>query len=693
MSVNINGNIFDPNPAAPAPQGVAPDSAVQPASTVPASQVDLTGDAAKANYVVIVANGPLTRQQKATLSNHKVKIIEYIDNHSYMCEYRPTDLNILRAESFVKFAFVVPDAAAIQPKLNAWMADSSDSAGTQTVDVVVHRHGEKAFDEVVDQVARITGRPREEFDLSDHKIRLQVNRDQLATIAALDHVKSVDLAVPVVLHNDVARTILGAADVKINNTDYDGKGQFITVADTGLDKGSADGVHPAFTGRVHKLIPIGRPAATNDFNGHGTHVAGSVLGDANSNALGINRRVQGTAPAAKLILQSLLTDAGGLWGAGNPKTIFDILEEAYKLDPNMRVHTNSWGIPWRDQDNNILGQQPYNNASWEVDQAIWTHNDLVVLFSAGNSGRENPDADSKGHVGGQAASKNCITVGASVTSRPSDFKASVDSGGVSKAPPEDASKIAVFSSRGPTAERRAKPDVVSPGTAILSAKSRDKPPARRDDDNAIRAEKAQNSGDPAWIFLQGTSMATPLVAGCCAVLRQALIDGGTPRPTASLIKALLINGATNLGKSQAEQGWGRVNLTNSIPSKNATLSQNSSLQFLEGELADEDGKDAKHTTIMLPTGVRELKATLVYNDPPGLVLQNDLTLIVTAENRTAKFGNVDNERRVDLVPNNVEQVVWPNPPAGKMVLTVTATRFTKDRQPFALVWRVTPLAK
>ncbi len=96
--------------------------------------------------------------------------------------------------------------------------------------------------------------------------------------------------------------------------------------------------------------------------------------------------------------------------------------------------------------------------------------------------------------------------------------------------------MAAFSGRGPTTDGRIKPDVVAPGTAVLSTRSRAVVTASTD---------WGVSNDPAFFFDGGTSMATPLVAGCAALVRQFLVtDHAIASPSAALVKALLINGRT-----------------------------------------------------------------------------------------------------------------------------------------------------
>src|SRR5436190_14342827 len=149
---------------------------------------------------------------------------------------------------------------------------------------------------------------------------------------------------------------------------------------------------------------------------------------------------------------------------------------------------------------------------------------MVILFAAGNDGTDagHPDGvvDLR-QIGDEAAAKNCITVGTSETNRPQIEGARFHTYGEAKRGdfPLDPIKndsmtdnpggMAAFSSRGPTSNTRFKPDVVAPGTSILSAHSRIAPVDRR----------FGTSSDPDWMFDSGTSMATPLVAGCVAVLR------------------------------------------------------------------------------------------------------------------------------------------------------------------------------
>jgi hypothetical protein len=87
-----------------------------------------------------------------------------------------------------------------------------------------------------------------------------------------------------------------------------------------------------------------------------------------------------------------------------------------------------------------------------------------------------------------------------------------------------------------------------------------------------------------------------------------------------------------------------------------------------------------------PTG-HKLKITLVWTDPPGSALQNDLDLIVRAADGEERHGNMGTSPKFDRV-NNVEQIVWNNIPPGEAEVIVQAFRITNFPQPYAYAWRL-----
>jgi hypothetical protein len=200
----------------------------------------------------------------------------------------------------------------------------------------------------------------------------------------------------------------------------------------------------------------------------------------------------------------------------------------------------------------------------------------------------------------------------------------------------------------------------------------------------------QNPTDPGpdenWCYKSGTSMATPLVAGCAAVLREALIMHNPtfpcPFPTAALIKALLINGAdiltppTDSFTPSNDSGFGRVNIAKSITVARGDLGTS----FREPELSD-GTKEWVSDSITVGSGHTTLKATLVWSDPPGPDIQNPLVLRLRHTSGLVKGG---------LSNNNVQQVLLNNIPPGYITLTVkiVANILWESPQPFAIVWRL-----
>ncbi|KEF54028.1 uncharacterized protein A1O9_09823 [Exophiala aquamarina CBS 119918] len=704
----------------------------------------LEKDASASNYILIQTTGdPLDNTQKKKLKDLGVQIQEFVGDEEgsqlYLCGYKEEPLDVIRDLDFVDYAnvyvndFVVP--ADTLPPSGRQTADADASHKVIVdVDVLLHHDVKDLGSGLVRQIADAANVETHEITAESGVLRLKVDLNNLGRIAAIDEVRVIHPVKERKLFNNVARKLLNADDVKLNDTTYQGEGQIVAVADTGFDRGSVTDTHEAFDGRVVKLIPLGRPprgstrGKADDPDGHGTHVCGSVLGSGSSSSEG---KIEGTAPGAELIVQSLLSKLGPQAQLGGiPRDLGDLFNQAYMLDA--RVHTNSWGTPL-DEDSGI--QNPYDGGAEGIDNFVWNNQDMTILFAAGNDGQDKgPGRSMDGKInerslGAEVAAKNCITVGATENLRP-DLNSGVQGvpytygafwrDSFPKNPLKDdlmannPEGLAAFSSRGPTAENRLKPDVVAPGTAILSTRSR----------NIVNTADIGDFGavsDSKYFYLAGTSMATPLVAGCCAVIRETLVKNGyedvtngVKNPTGSLVKALLVNGAVPIhgqympkevgDEPNPHSGFGRVNLAGSI-----SLPGDRSTGYGIGIISDSRQPfevsvpvpSASALAQQVPNGQTNpgsspagltLKVTLAYADFPGARLSNDLNLIIVAGDKE-RHGNQWNaefeigshqpfDRR-----NNVEQIVWANVPGDHVKIVIKGWRLTSDEIPFAYAWK------
>jgi serine protease AprX len=388
---------------------------------------------------------------------------------------------------------------------------------------------------------------------------------------------------------------------------------------------------------------------------------------------------------AKLVLQAVeqelqwkdpanLQRFGRFLLAGLPSDLTTIFSFAY--GKGARIHSNSWG-------GGSAGS--YDDQCLQVDRFIWRKPDFCILFAAGNDGRDGNanGAIDLGSVTPPGTAKNCITVGASENNRP-QMTLTYGTGWPDDYPSNpiksdrlanDPNDIAAFSSRGPTADGRVKPDVVAPGTYILSTRS--------------RLLAANNFGygrfgsSTLYMFDSGTSMATPLTAGAVAVVREYLRKTvKIASPSAALLKAALIAGAQPVRPAAVppdnDQGFGRVNLDNLL-SPPAPLKA----AFIEGKGLATGSLDERAVTVA--QGGQPLKIVLAYSDFPGPRLVNNLNLIVRGPTGAViQVGNAGAGNSFDT-KNNVELAMFPQAGAGSYRLQVVGSNVPNGPQPFALV--------
>lgn len=545
-------------------------------------------DPAASRYQIVQFNGPVEESWKSDLAAAGLEPLIYVPDYAFIVRVAEgTDLATAAALPFVRWVGAYYPAYKVSPYLLEVSAEAAESTGPVDVlgfpgeDASALAKAIEALGATVDSVSDQGWGP---------VLRVQLPSTAIASLAHIEAVQWFEPAYPVELANDVGRNIMTVntawSRMASQGVNLYGNGQIVGVADTGLDTGNLGTINQDFAGRVVATYPLGRPGDWSDHDAHGTHVAGSVLGNGRNS--GSNPATHsyassfaGAAPEAGLVFQSLEDSGGGLGGI--PNNLNDLFNPPY--GDGARLHTNSWGGP-----TGIIGgvyqYGGYTTFAQQVDQFTWSRKDMVVLFAAGNEGTDRNangviDPDS---IGSPGTSKNSVTVGASENLR--------DSGGYNPGGPcylwgncwpsdypvdpirndrlsNNAEGLAAFSSRGPTDDGRIKPEVVAPGTNIVSVRSRGS--------GAGTGWGVYNSN---YIYQGGTSMATPLAAGATTLIRQWLQSvRSINNPPAALVKAVLINGARNIAPGQYGTGstqeipsnrpnnvtgWGRVDVASAI---------------------------------------------------------------------------------------------------------------------------------
>lgn len=434
-----------------------------------------------------------------------------------------------------------------------------------------------------------------------------------------------------------------------------GEGQIISTSDSGIDTGDVSTMHADFFGRIAGLSISVPDASTADYVGHGTHTAGSIVGTGSCSG----GRVKGAAPGARLHVTSI-----AVYSSRHALTELTWDTFAALFNPSegssAQIHSASWTADY---------YGAYSSYDAEVDRYVWSSPCFLPVIAAGNDRGDRS-------VNIPASAKNVLAVGATESLRSGESLPNIDGRA------DNASQVADFapypawgSSRGPTTDGRIKPDLCAPGTYILSTFS----------SVTGKPDLGYGGVGSKYVYNCGTSMACPLVAGSAALVRQWLVERrGMERPSAALVKAVLLGGAHDMvddagaicgGEAPNNvQGWGRIDLEETLYPSNRAVRLKDWIPFSEG---------SDFILYFTATNTAPLDVQLVWIDYPGTegagrAIVNDLDLVVV--NETAGGTWWGNKARDGDHVNTVESVRIDLAPPGHYVVHVKGVTVPYDSE-------------
>ena len=272
-----------------------------------------------------------------------------------------------------------------------------------------------------------------------------------------------------------------------------GKGVGVAVMDTGIFP------HMDFDRRILAFADmVNRRPGPYDDCGHGSHICGIIGGS----GVASDGRYQGMAPGCNLGAVKVLDKKGNGYASDVLTGLAWILERKDALGIRIvNISVGSGGKKGMTENSALVRGV---NEAWDAG--------LVVVVAAGNNGPKRMSITTPG------ISRKVITVGCS-----DDYREVLVGG----------NRMVNYSGRGPTEACICKPDVVAPGSSVVSCAGR---PGK-------------------YTIKSGTSMSTPIVSGAIALLLEKY-----PEMTNRDVKLKLMETSRDMGLPRNQQGWGLLDV-------------------------------------------------------------------------------------------------------------------------------------
>ncbi len=597
-------------------------------------------------FLILQMDGPLTREKHAALSTSGLVLGEYLPEHCYIVAAANVDFARLRSLRFVLWLGRFDPGWRLDPELGIRPLSSDFRAQLRAqgwAQVVVTVFAATPARSAIDAIEAHGGITLHQSIVGDNAlIDALIPLDSATAIAATESIQFIEEAPDGAPRNHSNRWIVQGNQLDqtpVWNRGLHGEGQVAGIIDT-----TVYDPHCMFTDTVppgdpgHRKIIGWRNAGAGQ--PHGTHVAGTLVGDAPPyGEYSIN---DGLAFAAKMSF----SNTTHLFS--NPSTLYQRLVDAH--NDGARVHNNSWG------DDNTR-----NYTTWcrQFDQYSYDFEDglavVAVSYTAVVTTPENANSVLAVAACGDAPNQGNHTTGGT----------------------------------GPTLDGRRKPEVFAPGQSTTSAIS------------FTACGYGQSSGTsmacPA-VSAAGVLARQYFVEGYYPT--GAPRGGDARTPSGALLRALLVNSADDMpgvaGYPSNLEGWGRVALDNALHF------QFDPEELLIQDVRNAEGLSTGETagiTFEVFSGQLPLRITMSYTQPPAAIkaadpVVNTWDVEVVGPDGALYRGNhfLGGESAADGIAdgrNNVERVVRTAPLPGLYTATIRAAAVNAGegigRQGFAVV--------
>lgn len=619
-------------------------------------------------YYIVQFGVPATDELLDSLKATGVEVLQYVPHRAFLVHGNGKAIAMAATHSRVRWvgAFL-PEyklSAALIEQLRAARQNGRtakdisplqfNGKSTAVFDVAVFKRAD--LSNVAAQITDISGTVSRQIVLPENffdVLRVELSLDAIDDVAKIPDVIRIDAWSQPTKEDERAAQIVAGNFTSVNGLSppgYDPLAQFgvngqnvtVAVVDDGVGIPGAGGFY--ITSGNTSNGPL--RGATTGAQGHGHLQASIIAGDAPFSTLdptGYNYGL-GIAPKSHIVNIPFLR-------SGYTGTDADAANDAVtSVGPNgvpAFISNNSWGNGTNGNSYDSFAAQ-YDGFARDASSAI-SIDPLLFIFSAGNEGPS-------GGLTRPKMAKNLIA-----TASLENIRTELDPAA------NNIDDLSSFSSRGPAADGRVKPDIAAPGQAITGGRS---------GPNSL----AGNIGSfHRWN--SGTSHAAPQVAGAAALFTQFWKnDHAGANPSPALVKAAVINGAqdangvsTTSAIPNNTEGWGRVYLK-------GVLNTGAAITYVNEDDALYGTGSFRSYSGTIADNARPVRVTLVWTDPPALgnpALVNDLDLEVTVGGSTYRGnvlsgglstagGSADNL-------NNVENVYLPAGLSGPITVRVNAT--------------------